>query len=93
MKNWKIVFGTEETKPLEIDTLSSPTTIYQRRNIEQIEEINSITNDKIKYWKREERELTLEEYSMLVLMQEIINVQKEKIIDDYTLQLIEEGVI
>lgn len=97
MKEWKIVLGTEEIKPLEIDKISSPTTVYQRRNIEQVEQTDSTTGDKIKYWKREERELTLEEYSILILMQEIkndiINVQKEQIIDDYTLQLIEEGVI
>lgn len=97
MKNWKIVFGTDEIKPLELDTNSSPTTVYQRRNIEKVSKIEPVSNQEYFEWKREERELTLQEYSMLILMNEvkdeIINVQKEQIIDEYTLQLINEGVI
>lgn len=92
MKEWKEVFGTELDKPKELDNTSSPTTIYQRRNIR---EATRTINDgmKIKGWLREERELTLQEYSTFIIVNEAVNIQKEQIIDDYTLQLINEGVI
>lgn len=56
-------------------------------------------------WEREERELTLEEYQQMQLMQEIVTAntsqivssvtdfQREAVIDEYTQQLIEEGLI
>lgn len=56
-------------------------------------------------WEREERELTLEEYQQMKLMQEIVTnntsgivesvtqFQKDAVIDEYTEQLIEEGLI
>lgn len=54
---------------------------------------------------REERELTLEEYHQMMLMQQIVaentqgivdsvtEFQKGAVIDEYTMQLIEEGII
>ena len=56
-------------------------------------------------WQRDERELTVEEYEQMKLMEEVVNGNKEKIvssvtnfqkeavIDEYTLQLVEEGVL
>lgn len=56
-------------------------------------------------WLREERELTLEEYHQMALMQQVVaentqgivasvtEFQKEAVIDEYTMQLIEEGII
>ena len=56
-------------------------------------------------WKREERELTIAEYEQMILVQEIVRdhaseiigsvteFQKEAVIDEYTLQLVEEGVL
>lgn len=56
-------------------------------------------------WEREERELTLEEYQNMQLVQEIVkentseivtsvtDFQKDAVIDEYTQQLIEEGLI
>ena len=104
MTNWKKVFGTEETKPEEYDTKSSPTTVYQRRNVTQVTRED---NDKKKVtgWEREERELTVSEYEQMLLMQEIVasssstivttvtDFQKATAIDEYTAQLIEEGVL
>lgn len=56
-------------------------------------------------WKREERELTTAEYEQMMLMQEVVNgntseiissvtgFQKEDAVDEYTMQLVEEGVL
>ena len=56
-------------------------------------------------WLREERELTLEEYHQMALMQQVVaentqgigasvtEFQKGAVIDEYTMQLIEEGII
>lgn len=56
-------------------------------------------------WEREERELTLAEYEQMKLMSEIVSdntsgiiasvteFQKGAVIDEYTQQLIEEGLI
>ncbi|MDO4332533.1 MAG: hypothetical protein Q4C58_07565 [Eubacteriales bacterium] len=56
-------------------------------------------------WEYEERELTVEEYEQMLLMQQVVEqntagivesvtaFQKDAVIDEYTEQLIEEGVI
>lgn len=104
MKEWKKVFGTEGTMPEEFDAKSSPTTVYQRRNIEPIERTEE-DGTVVSGWQREERELTVEEYKSMMLMTEVVNGNKEEIvssvtefqkeaaIDEYTLQLIEEGLL
>lgn len=56
-------------------------------------------------WQYEEKEMTAEEYRQMVLMQQVVTentqeivesvtrFQKEAVIDEYTTQLIEEGLI
>lgn len=104
MKEWKTVFGTEEKRPEEFETNQSPTTVYQRRNVEQVTKTDA-DGKKVTGWQREERELTTEEYQQMKLMQEIVKTntsgivesvtefQKNAVIDEYTEQLIEEGLI
>ena len=104
MKEWEEVFGTESEKPKEIDTQQSPTTVYQRRNIRK-EIREKWDGTKIIGWLREERELTVEEYQQMTFMQQIVTestkeiaeavtmFQKDAVIDEYTEQLIEEGLI
>lgn len=82
----------------------SPTTVYQRRNIKKATKTEE-DGTKVTGWEREERELTLEEYQQMKLMQEIVaantsqivssvtDFQREAVIDEYTQQLIEEGMI
>ena len=60
---------------------------------------------KVVGWEREERELTLDEYQQMKLVQEVVNTnkseivssvtdfQKSAVIDEYTLQLVEEGLL
>ncbi len=104
MIEWREVFGTEATKPEEFDVTASPTTVYQRRNIRQ-ETKTDADGKKVTGWQREERELTLEEYGQLKLVQEVVKentseivtsvteFNENEVIDRYTQQLIEEGVI
>ena len=104
MKEWREVFGTETAKPEEFDTEQSPTTVYQRRNIKQKTKTEE-DGTKVTGWQREERELTIAEYKQLILMQEVVEkntegivasvteFQKGAVIDEYTMQLIEEGII
>lgn len=56
-------------------------------------------------WEREERELTSEEYQQMMLTREVVNenktdivesvtqFQRDTVIDEYTMQLIEEGLL
>lgn len=56
-------------------------------------------------WEREERELTSEEYQQMMLVREVVNenktdivesvteFQRDAVIDEYTMQLIEEGLL
>lgn len=56
-------------------------------------------------WEREERELTSVEYQQMVLVREVVNenktdivesvteFQRDEVIDEYTMQLIEEGLM
>ena len=104
MKEWREVFGTETVRPEEFDTQQSPTTVYQRRNIKQTTKTEE-DGTKVTGWQREEREMTVEEYHQMMLMQQVISdntsaivesvtgFQKEAVIDEYTQQLIEEGLI
>ena len=62
MKDWIRVRGSQIEKPLEFDTISSPTTVYQHRNIIRVTETNSFDDSTIELWEYDERELTHEEY-------------------------------
>lgn len=64
MTEWKMVFGTQVEKPKELDISSSPTTVYQRRNIKQVEKSDSMGEETLTVtgWEYEERELSVQEY-------------------------------
>jgi len=103
VKEWKVVKGTQAEQPSEKDLSSSPTTVYLRRNIEQVaeEQGEGETKQTVTLWQYEERELTVEEYNQLQLISEntamivtsVTEFQKTTVIDEYTAQLIEEGVL
>lgn len=108
MTDWKKVIGTQPERPQEVDKISSPTTVYLRRNIEQIERTTEEINGKtqtLTEWQYEEKEISVAEYEQMLLIYQIIEkrteeivksvtkFQKERVIDEYTMQLIEEGVI
>lgn len=104
MKEWLRVTGSQADRPKEIDTDSSPTTVYLRRGIKEIEismDAGEEQANTIKEWEYEERELTREEYAQSLIVKEntqgiveaVTEFNKESAIDEYTMQLIEEGVL
>lgn len=106
MTDWKKVTGTQPDKPEEIDRTSSPLTVYLRKNIEQVtREVEGSNEEMATEWQYDEKEMTVEEYENMALMKTIVEentsgivesvtqFQRDAVIDEYTQQLIEEGLI
>lgn len=106
MTDWKKVTGTQPDKPEEVDRTSSPSTVYLRKNIEQVtREVEGNDGETVTEWQYDEREMTVEEYENMALMKSVVEentsgivesvtqFQKDAVIDEYTQQLIEEGLI
>lgn len=106
MTDWKKVTGTQPDKPEEIDRTSSPLTVYLRKNIEQVtREVEGSNGKMATEWQYDEKEMTVEEYENMALMKTIVEentsgivesvtqFQRDAVIDEYTQQLIEEGLI
>ena len=68
---WKEVTGSQQNRPDEVDTTSSPSTVYLRRNIRQAEVESG--EEIITVWKYEEAQLTQNEYKEYVELAQIFN--------------------
>lgn len=68
---WKKVVGTQQEKPLEVDTISSPSTVYLRKNIIQAEQKSGDAT--ISVWEYEEAQLTPEEYKEYLEISQIFS--------------------
>ena len=64
MTDWKKVQGSQPERPAEVDTTSSASTVYQRRNVERITVENG-DGTTTELWQYDEREMTREEYFIL----------------------------
>ncbi|WP_448754403.1 hypothetical protein [Agathobacter sp.] len=99
MTEYKLVESMQSDKPLDIDTTSSPNIVYQRKNIKPVEATGNEDDFtyKPKHWEYEERELTQDEYSQYLIAMEqaqaINEHSDEEAIDNYTRQLMDEGVL
>lgn len=95
MTDWTIVKGSQADKPLEVEQNNN--TVYLRKNIEQVTEKSVDTEEEVTLWKYEEKQMTADEYSHYLMVQEstdtIVSYQKQDTIDEYTEQLVEGGVI
>ena len=65
-------------KPELIDTTSSKTTAYLRKNIIEKERIDKETGDSTTYYEYDEVKLTKEEYQEYLKELEIIDIQKQR---------------
>lgn len=65
--SWKQVIGYQQTKPEELDTISSPSTVYLRKNVKQVEVETG--DERVSAWSYEEAQLTREEYKEYQLEQ------------------------
>lgn len=99
MTEYKLVESMQSDKPLDIDITSSPNIVYQRKNIKSVEATGSEEDFtyKPRHWEYEERELTQDEYSQyLIAMEQAKEINEHsdnEAIDNYTMQLMQEGII
>ena len=70
-------------KPELIDTTSSKTTVYIRKNIIEKERMDEETGDSTTYYEYEEAKLTKAEYKEYLKELEIIDIQKQRADIDY----------
>lgn len=84
---WKEVVGTQPERPKEIDTSSSPFTVYLRKGITQQEQESGETT--IKVWKYQEAQLTLAEYAEYLREMEEYNSIANKELRESNLILME----
>ena len=66
MTNWVNVRDSRIECPLELDVKSSPTTVYERRNIQQVTTHDDMSETDIVEWTYEQREYTQEEYALML---------------------------
>lgn len=75
---WKVHEGFQEERPLDEDTISSPTTVYLRRNIEEVPNVDTEGEETGgTHWRYEEAELTLDEYWQYCVEQNQIDMKSK----------------
>ena len=77
------VKSQSSVKPDLIDTTSSKTTVYIRKNIIEKERIDKETGDSTTYYEYDEAKLTKKEYQEYLKELEIIDIQKQRADIDY----------
>lgn len=89
MYKFETVYGSQETKPEEIDTTSSEYVVYIRKDIEPYEELDDQEQVVFKGWKYKEVAVPNNEYvaEQLVEQQECNNTLMLAIADLYEMQL------
>lgn len=63
MTKWKTVRGSMTEEPKAIDMTTSPTTVYERRNISKVTVEDE--SGSVDMWEYEERQMTIEEYEQM----------------------------
>ena len=74
---YKHIEGSQAERPLEIDTTSSKSVVYLRKNIERVEHEDEQGNV-YELWEYDEAQLTSDEYS--IFLQEDIQSKVEYLI-------------
>lgn len=62
---YKHIEGSQAERPLEVDTTSSKSVVYLRKNIERVEHEDEQGN-KYELWEYDEAQLTPDEYSIFL---------------------------
>lgn len=95
---YEMIFKPSESfeRPLEIDDMSSKYGVYIRQNIRQ-EEYENEEGEKKKVWRYEEAFVSKEDYMNHLItfytMNRVELKREAEIVDEYTMSLIENGVI
>ena len=87
MQDWKKEVSRQKPEPLE---LVATGTYIERKNIKEVEHEKTEWQDAYTDYECVSREISVSEYNMLKSIQEI---DSQKAVDAYTLQLMKEGVI
>jgi len=87
MKQWQEELCQQQPEELE---LVAPDIYIQRRNIEKVEYEETGETAAYTGYKCESREISASEYATLKAIEDI---DTQKAIDDYTEQLVEEGLL
>lgn len=66
MTDWKTVHDSRADRPPTIDTTTSETTVYERRNIQQETAPDPMGEGTTTEWVYEQREYTRAEYDMML---------------------------
>lgn len=84
MTKWKTVQGSMIEEPKVLDLTISPTTVYERRNINRIV-LKDHENKDVELWEYEERQMSIQEFeemsnaletpAMQTIMQAISNLE------------------
>ena len=77
------VKSSSSVKPELVDTTSSKTTAYLRKNIIEKERVDEETGESTPYYEYDEAKLTKEEYQEYLKELEIIDIQKQRADIDY----------
>lgn len=86
MTEWKTVRGSQAEKPGEFDAASSPTTVYQRRNVKRVT-VDSMDGAAAELWEYEERTMSHEEFAALLAQMDAAKFEDE--LTDVQLALVE----
>ena len=70
-------------KPDLIDTTSSKSTVYLRKNIVENKKIDEMSGEETAFYEYEEAKLTKQEYQEYLKELEIIDIQKQRADIDY----------
>ena len=79
--------------PVDLDKVSSPHGVYMRKNIEAVSVEDPMTKETYTKYVYDEVFLTHSEYDRYILIQDINLKHDDDVVDDYTLKLIEEGIL
>lgn len=79
----KWVQSESTQRPELIDTLSSKTRVYMRRNIEQKWRTDDLTGDSQEYFAYEEAKLTKEEYEEYLKNLAVADIEQQRADIDY----------
>lgn len=95
MTNWKVSYSPYSApKPAALDTTSSPTTVYERKDFEVVTHKGTEGEEDTKEWKYLERSYGKDEYNLISMTAEKVEIRHENDIrDEYMLELIEGGLI
>lgn len=87
MTNWKTEYCASQPSDLEV---IGRNLYIQRRNITEVTHASDGETPEYTNWECESREISFDEYNLL---KDIEQINTEKAIEDYTMELIEEGVL